>query len=79
MATPYTSRSGRIIKKPDFYEPVERPEDDFKEDEYDDDDGDDGDEDIDDDEEDDDEDEDADENGNLRGFIVNDDDDGDCD
>ena len=75
MSTPYVSRSGRIIKKPNFYEPDEKPEDDFKDDEYDDDDGDDGDDGDDDetDEEDDDDDTDADENGNLKGFIADED------
>ena len=37
MASPYVSRSGRVVKKPVLYEPTERPEDDFAEDEYDDD------------------------------------------
>jgi hypothetical protein len=81
MATPYVSRSGRVIKAPVLYEPVEKPEDDFKEDEYDEDADADG-SDLDEEEEDeeDDEDEDADEHGNLKGFVVDDeDDDEDCD
>jgi len=82
MATPYVSRSGRVIKAPVLYEPVEKPEDDFKEDEYDEDADADGSE-LDEEEEEDedeDEDEDADEYGNLKGFVVEDDeDDEDCD
>lgn len=70
MSTPYVSRSGRIIKKPDYYEPKERPEDDFKEDEYDDEDDSGIDEESDDDEVSDEED--SDENGNLKGFVVED-------
>jgi hypothetical protein len=69
--TPYVSRSGRLVKKPILYEPVERPEDDFKEDEYDEDDDDEEDEEDDEDEEDED-DEDADECGNLKGFVIED-------
>ncbi len=78
MSTPYVSRSGRVIKKPDFYEPVERPEDDFDEDEYDDDEGDEDDIEEEEEEEEDD-DEDADDKGNLKGFVVDDEDDEDCD
>jgi len=80
MATPYVSRSGRVIKAPVLYEPVEKPEDDFKEDEYDEDADADG-SDLDEEEEDeeDDEDEDADEHGNLKGFVVDDEDEEDCD
>ena len=81
MATPYVSRSGRVIKAPVLYEPVEKPEDDFKEDEYDEDaDADGSDLDEEEEDEDEDEDEDADEHGNLKGFVVDDDeDDEDCD
>lgn len=69
-----TTRSGRIVKKPDRYEPVEIPEDDYEDDD-----------DISDCESEDDEclsedeseseEEDADEDGNLKGFVVCDDDD----
>jgi hypothetical protein len=80
MATPYVSRSGRVIKKPVLYEPTERPEDDFKEDEYDEDDPDGEDDDFDDEEDDEDDEEDADDNGNLKGFVVEDEEDeSDCD
>ena len=73
-----TTRSGRVVKKPDRYEPIEIPEDDYNDDddiseceseeesEYDEDSES---------EESESEDEDADENGNLRGFVVSDDDD----
>ena len=70
------TRSGRISKKPENYEPDEIPEDDFLEDEYDDD----YEESADDEEFSEsegedftDEDEDVDENGNLKDFIVDDD------
>jgi hypothetical protein len=79
MATIYKSRSGRIIKKPDLYEPTERPDDDFAEDEYDEDDNEDDEEDEDEDEDDEDN-EDADDNGNLKGFVVEDEEEeSDCD
>jgi ribonuclease E len=74
----YTTRSGRVIKKPVLYEPQEIPEDDFKPDEYDEDTETDDDDDIEDDDDDDD-DEDADENGNLKDFVVEDDEDEECD
>jgi len=70
MATIYKSRSGRIIKKPDLYEPTERPDDDFAEDEYDEDDNEDDEEDEEDEDDEDDDNEDADDNGNLKGFVV---------
>ena len=76
MATVTRTRSGRVSKPPERYEPVEVVTDDFAEDEYDDDDEGDSDdsfEEEDSDEEDDD-DEDADENGNLKGFVADDDD-----
>lgn len=70
------TRSGRIVKKPDRYEPVEIPEDDFDdpdnrveeeaESESDE-------EELESEEESESEDEDADENGNLKGFVVSDD------
>lgn len=79
----YTTRSGRTIKKPVVYVPQERPEDDFKANEYDseeDSDVSDEEEEGDEEEEDDDEDEDADENGNLKGFVIDDEDeDEECD
>ena len=78
MAT--VSRSGRVIKKPEYYVPQEKPEDDFRDDEYDDDDDSETDEDdSDEDEEDESDDEDADENGNLKGFIVESESESDCD
>jgi hypothetical protein len=75
----YTTRSGRVIKKPVLYEPQEIPEDDFKPDEYDEDTETEDDDDIEDDDDDDDDDEDADENGNLKDFVVEDDEDEECD
>jgi hypothetical protein len=80
----YTTRSGRSIKKPTFYEPQEKPEDDFGADEYDDEDEDlVNDEEFDEedtDDEDEADDEDADEKGNLKGFVVDDSEDSeDCD
>ena len=64
------TRSGRVSKKPERYEPIEQVEDDYSDEE---------DEDYSDEEdlcetEDEDED-DADENGNLDGFVVSDEDD----
>ena len=76
--TPYVSRSGRVVKKPEYYVPQEKPEDDFGDDEYDDDSGSETDPDEEDEEESED-DEDADENGNLKGFIVESESDSDCD
>ena len=66
-----TTRYGRVIKKPVLYEPEEICEDDYSdgEDEIDDDD----DEELDEEEEEEDE-EDADENGNLKDFVVDDED-----
>jgi hypothetical protein len=64
-----TTRSGRVIKKPVFYEPEEICEDDYSDEDEDDEDVDI----IDDSEcesEEYDDDEDADENGNLKGFVV---------
>ena len=82
MASPYVSRSGRVIKKPESYIPQEKPEDDFRDDEYDDSETDpDEDENVTDEEDEDDEEdeEDADENGNLKGFIVESESESDCD
>ena len=80
-SSPYVSRSGRVIKKPEYYVPQEKPEDDFNADEYDDDSVTDPDEECSSEEEDEDEDdeEDADENGNLKGFIVESESESDCD
>jgi hypothetical protein len=69
MNIPVQTRSGRLVKKPDRYEPTEIVEDDYIES---------GDEEDDDDctaceeeeEEESDSDSDADEDGNLKGFIV---------
>lgn len=67
------TRSGRISKKPERYEPQEDVEDDYTDDE-----DEDFSEDEDlcetDDEDEDSDDEDADDNGNLEGFVVSDDD-----
>jgi len=67
----YRTRSGRVTKKPDFYVPSERVEDDFAEHEYDTED----DSDIDTEDELDDESEDSDEDDeDLKDFIVEDED-----
>ena len=77
-----TTRSGRVVKKPERYEPVEIPEDDYNDDgdisecESEEESEDEGDECLSD-EESESDDEDADENGNLKGFVVSDDDDDD--
>lgn len=66
------TRSGRISKPPERYEPIEQVEDDYGEDDYDSDESEiktDEEDDFSEDEEDDDED-DADEDGNLDGFVV---------
>ena len=79
LMTPVITRSGRISKKPERLEIDEDVEDDYSDSDYDDEDICETDEeDIceTDDEEDDDE-EDADENGNLKGFVVDDEDDED--
>lgn len=73
--TTRVTRSGRISKKPTRLEPTERPVDDFSDGEYDSD-YDENDTDICETEDEDfssDEDEDADDNGNLAGFVVDDD------
>ena len=73
MASVTITRSGRISKPPERYEPVEEVTDDYSKDEYDEDESDeesDSDEESETDEEDDDSDED--EDGNLKGFIVDD-------
>ena len=68
-----TTRSGRTVKKPDRYEPVEIPEDDYKDDDDISDCESEGDECLSEDESESEE-EDADEDGNLKGFVVCDDD-----
>jgi hypothetical protein len=72
---PIKTRSGRISKPPERFSPVEEITDDFSDDEYDGDDID-SDEDIEEDEseEESDDEEDADENGNLKDFVVDDED-----
>jgi hypothetical protein len=82
MTTPYVSRSGRVIKKPELYQPVEIPVDDYSdEDDLIDEDEDEDFEEEDEDEDEDDDDEDADEKGNLKGFVGDDEeeDDDECD
>ena len=65
------TRSGRVSKPPERYEPIEQVEDDYDADDYDTEDPDDVSEDIDTDTEDEEDDEsDADEDGNLDGFVV---------
>lgn len=66
-----TTRSGRTVKKPDRYEPVEIPEDDISDCESEEESE--GDECLSEDESESEE-EDADEDGNLKGFVVCDDD-----
>lgn len=70
--TPETrTRSGRVSKPPERYEPIEQVEDDYGEDDYDSDESEiktDEEDDFSDDEEDDEDD--ADEDGNLDGFVV---------
>lgn len=67
---PTRTRSGRVTKAPERYEPVEQVEDDYGPDDYDDDESDiESDESFEDEDEEDDED-DADEDGNLDGFVV---------
>jgi hypothetical protein len=73
----YTTRSGRTVKQPARFEPVDKVEDDDDDDDEEEDEEEDlltEDEEDDDDEEEDDE-EDADEYGNLKGFVVPDDED----
>ena len=75
------TRSGRISKKPDRLEPLEPVEDDYTDDAGSEDYTDDEDEDLcetDDEDTDDDDDEDADEHGNLKGFVVDDEDEDDA-
>lgn len=72
MSTGYTTRSGRNIKKPERYEPTETCTDDYT-----DDDDENSDEEIINSESEcssDEDDEDADDNGNLKGFVVSDED-----
>ena len=70
--TPETrTRSGRVSKPPERYEPIEQVEDDYGEDDYDSDESEiKTDEEDDFSEEEDEDDEDADEDGNLDGFVV---------
>ena len=68
------TRSGRVSKKPELFEPQEEVEDDYTDDD-DEDYSDDEDLCETDDEDEDSDEEDADENGNLDGFVVSDDDD----
>ncbi len=73
---PMRTRSGRVSKPPDRYTPVEEVTDDYSKDEHDEDDSED-DSDYDESdvsEEETDDDEDADENGNLKDFVVDDED-----
>ena len=75
------TRSGRIVKKPDRYEPDEIPEDDFddSDDEVEEEDESESDEEeLESDEESESDEEDADENGNLKGFVVSDEEDDEC-
>ena len=67
---PARTRSGRVTKAPERYEPIEQVEDDYGPDDYDDDESDiESDDSFEDEDEEDDED-DADEDGNLDGFVV---------
>jgi hypothetical protein len=64
------TRSGRVSKPPERYEPIEQVEDDYDADDYDTEDPDDVSEDIETDTEDEEDESDADEDGNLDGFVV---------
>jgi len=64
------TRSGRVTKPPERYEPVEKVEDDYDADDYDTEDPDDVSEDIETDTEEEEDESDADEDGNLEGFVV---------
>jgi hypothetical protein len=68
---PVTTRSGRVVKEPQRYEPTEKVTDDYDANDYDDDEPD-SDSDVSDEDEDEseDEEEDADQNGNLKDFVV---------
>jgi hypothetical protein len=69
------TRSGRVSKPPDRYQPVEEVTDDYADDDYDDVDDEESEyeeETDDEDDDDEDDDDDADENGNLKGFVVDD-------
>jgi hypothetical protein len=76
---PIRTRSGRVSKPPDRYIPTEEVTDDYAREDHDDDyDASDSDEDFEEtDEEETDDDEDGDENGNLKGFVVDDEDEDD--
>jgi hypothetical protein len=72
---PVRTRSGRVSKPPDRYQPVEEVTDDYSdEEEFDEDDDEEDFEESDEEEEEETDDEDADENGNLKGFVVDSDD-----
>jgi hypothetical protein len=65
------TRSGRVSKPPERYEPVEQVEDDYADDDYDSDESDvKTDDDFSEDSDDEDDEDDADEDGNLDGFVV---------
>lgn len=70
-----TTRSGRQVKKPERYEPVEVPVDDFSDGDVSDDFSDEDIEESDFESESESDDDDADEHGNLKGFVVSDDED----
>jgi hypothetical protein len=67
---PIRTRSGRVSKPPERYEPVEQVEDDYGPDDYDTEESDISSDDTSDDEDEEDDEEDADEYGNLDGFVV---------
>ena len=68
---PVRTRSGRVSKPPDRYQPVEEVTDDYSDDEeFDEEDDDEEFEESEEEEEESDDEEDADENGNLKGFVV---------
>ena len=72
------TRSGRVTKAPDRYEPTEQVEDDYAPDDYDSNDPTDVSSDTETDSDEEDDESDADEDGNLDGFIVPDKNDSDC-
>jgi len=72
------TRSGRVTKPPERYEPTEQVEDDYAEDDYDTHDPTDVSSDTETDSDEEDDESDADEDGNLEGFIVPDKNDSDC-
>ena len=68
-----TTRSGRVVKKPELFSPKEICDDDFKDDEYDSEDDSESEDEYDSEDEDETH-EDADKNGNLKDFVVDDED-----